>query len=317
MLVLNNNYWVMNKRYIWAISIVIAAIMWSLDWTLIRPKFYNFSPINIVFLEHFLWALVLSPFLIMWFKKLKKMKRKDFVSLFWICLFWWLIWTLAITEAFFSAYRWSVTISTVIVLQKLQPIFALFLASLILKEKLSKRFYFWALIAIISVYFIAFWDLWMDIFNVNLFKLPAFYAIVAAFGFGSSTVFWKSLVDDLWFQLTTSLRFTFTTVLAFITFLIFWSFADYWNFTLLNWELMWIIVFTTWAGALFLYYFGLKKIPASAATIFELVWPLSAILFDYIFNGNIMNMTQILFSMILILSFFMIIWEKKLVKAKN
>lgn len=303
----------MNKKYIWAISIIIAAILWSLDWILIRPQFYNFSPISIVFLEHLLWAIVLSPFLILWFKKIKTMKKKDFISLFWVCLFGSLIWSLAITEAFFSAYRWSVTISTIIVLQKLQPMFALFLASFILKEKLSKRFYFWATISIISVYFIAFWDLWMDIFNVNLFKLPAFYAIIAAFGFGSSTVFWKSLVDDLWFQLTTSLRFALTSLLAFIVFLVFWNFIDYQNFTIIHWELMWIIVFTTWAWALFLYYFGLKKIPASAATIFELAWPLSAILFDYIFNGNMMNTVEILFSLILILSFFMIIWEKRLV----
>jgi drug/metabolite transporter (DMT)-like permease len=302
-----------NKKYIWAISIIIAAILWSLDWILIRPQFYNFSPISIVFLEHLLWAIVLSPFLILWFKKIKTMKKKDFISLFWVCLFGSLIWSLAITEAFFSAYRWSVTISTIIVLQKLQPMFALFLASFILKEKLSKRFYFWATISIISVYFIAFWDLWMDIFNVNLFKLPAFYAIIAAFGFGSSTVFWKSLVDDLWFQLTTSLRFALTSLLAFIVFLVFWNFIDYQNFTIIHWELMWIIVFTTWAWALFLYYFGLKKIPASAATIFELAWPLSAILFDYIFNGNMMNTVEILFSLILILSFFMIIWEKRLV----
>jgi drug/metabolite transporter (DMT)-like permease len=70
-------------------------------------------------------------------------------------------------------------------------------------------------------------------------------------------------------------------------------------------------VFTSWAGALFLYYFWLKKVPASAATIFELAWPLSAIYFDYIFNWKIMNLTQILFSLVLLFSFFMIILERK------
>jgi|GEM_PF-6496320 hypothetical protein len=29
----------------------------------------------------------------------------------------------------------------------------------------------------------------MDIFNVNLLTIPAFYALIAAFAFGSSTVF--------------------------------------------------------------------------------------------------------------------------------
>lgn len=292
---------------IWSLSVITAAILWSLDWILIRPKFYTFSPMTLVFLEHFLWALVLSPFLILWFHRVKKMNKRDFLSLLWVCLFWGLIWTLAITEAFFSAFRWEATVSTIVVLQKLQPIFALFLSSFILKEKLNKRFYFWALISMISAYFIAFWSLWKDIFNVNLLTIPAFYAIIAAFAFGSSTVFWKSLVDDLWFKLTTSLRFSFTSVLAIITLLVFWNFNDFWSLTALHWELLALIVFTTWAWALFLYYFWLRKIPASAATIFELSWPLSSIYFDYKFNWNLLNSTEIISSIVLVIAFFMII----------
>ncbi len=305
----------MNKKslsfLVWALSIIIAAILWSLDWTLIRPKFYTFSPINVVFLEHLLWAIVLSPFLFFGYKKIRKIKRKDFLSLLWVCLFWWLIWTLAITEAFFSAFRWEAIISTIIVLQKLQPIFALLLASIVLKEKLTKSFYIWAIIAILSAYFIAFWSLWESIFSIDILNIPAFYAILAAFAFGSSTVFWKTLVNDLWFKLASSLRFLITTILAFIILLLFWNFSDFWKLELLHWKLLWIIVFTSWAWALFLYYYWLRKVSASASTIFELAWPLSAILFDYIFNENILNSTQIIFSFVLIISFFMIIKEKK------
>jgi drug/metabolite transporter (DMT)-like permease len=47
-------------------------------------------------------------------------------------------------------------LATIIILQKLQPIFALLLAAIILKEKQSKRFYFWAIISLLSAYFIAF-----------------------------------------------------------------------------------------------------------------------------------------------------------------
>ena len=296
---------------IWALSIIIAATLWSLDWTLIRPQFYQFSPLNLVFIEHFLGAILFSPFLYFWFKKIKNISKKDLISLFWVSIFWWLIWGLAITEAFFSAFRWEVTISTIIILQKLQPIFALFLASILIKEKLSKRFYFWAFIAILSAYFIAFWSLWKDLLDIDILNLPAFYALIAAFAFWSSTVFWKRLVDDLWFKLTTSLRFLMTSILAFIVLIIFWDLSVFWNFEIKHWELLSVIVFTSWAWALFLYYFWLKKVSASSATIFELAWPLSAIFFDYIFNHKIMNTTQIIFSLILIFSFFMIITEKK------
>ncbi|PID87701.1 EamA family transporter [Candidatus Gracilibacteria bacterium] len=305
----------MNKKslsfLVGALSIIIAAILWSLDGTLIRPKFYTFSPINVVFLEHLLGAIVLSPFLFFGYKKIRKIKRKDFLSLLWVCLFGGLIGTLAITEAFFSAFRGEAIISTIIVLQKLQPIFALLLASIVLKEKLTKSFYIWAIIAILSAYFIAFGSLGESIFSIDILNIPAFYAILAAFAFGSSTVFGKTLVNDLGFKLASSLRFLITTILAFIILLLFGNFSDFGKLELLHWKLLGIIVFTSGAGALFLYYYGLRKVSASASTIFELAWPLSAILFDYIFNENILNSTQIIFSFVLIISFFMIIKEKK------
>lgn len=299
---------------IWSLSIIFAAILWSLDWTLIRPELYNFSPFVIVFLEHFMWTIVLLPALFLSFKSLKKIKKNDLFSLFWVWLFWWLLWTLAITEAFFAAYRWEVTISTVIILQKLQPVFALFLASFVLKEKLDKNFYFWAIISIISAYFIAFWWLWKDLFNINFLNFPAFYALIAAFAFGSSTVFWKNLVDDLWFKLTTFLRFFLTSILAIIWLLVFWNIYDITTLWAFEWKLLIIIVFTSWASSLFLYYYWLKKISASQATIYELAWPLSAIFFDYYFNWNSLNIYQIIGSFVLLLAFFMIVTKKKIFK---
>lgn len=299
-----------NKAYIlWSFAVILAALFWSLDWTLIRPKFYQFPALNIVFLEHFLWALVLSPFLFLWYKKLKKLDKKTVFSLIWVCVFWGLIWTLCITEAFFSAFRWDSSISVIVILQKLQAFFALFLASIILKEKLSKKFYIFAFIAIFSAYIIAFPDLKIDISNW-VFNMPAFYALLAAFSFWSSTVFWKDLVDKLWFKLSTSLRFTITSILAFFAIIFFWRISTISQLQALHWSLLILIVFTSWAMAMFLYYYWLKRIPASKATIFELAWPLSAIFFDYIFNWKLLSLTQLIFSWILIYCFFVIIKEK-------
>jgi drug/metabolite transporter (DMT)-like permease len=61
---------------------------------------------------------------------------------------------------------------------------------------------------------------------------------------------------------------------------------------------------------MFIYYFGLKRIPASVATIFELVWPLSAVILDFIINKNTLNGIQYISSAILLLSFFMIVRRK-------
>jgi drug/metabolite transporter (DMT)-like permease len=301
-----------NKKFlIWAGAIIFAAILWSLDGTLIRPNFYSFPALNIVFIEHLFGAILLSPFLFMGWKKLKKLSKKSMFDIIWICVFGGLFGTLAITEAYFAAFRWDTTFSTVIILQKLQPIFAIWLARIVLKERLSAQFYLWAWLGIASAYMIAFGWLGNDIFNIELFGNPALYAILAAFAFASSTVFGKDLVDHLGFRLTTALRFSITALLALIAVVLFGEISAITNFEVLHWQLFTLIVFTSWAAALFLYYFWLKKVQASAATIFELAWPLSGIFFDWYFNGNVLTPLQAIFSIILLLSFFMIIKQAK------
>lgn len=297
--------------FIGACAIMIAAILWSLDGTLIRPNFYSFPALNIVFIEHLLWAILLSPFLFWWWNRIKLMQKKDIFSAVWVSLFWWLIGTYFITEAYFAAFRGETSFATVIILQKLQPFFALALASFVLKEKLSRWFYIWAAVAIFSAYMIAFWGLWEGIFSLNIFSSAAFYAFLAAFAFWSSTVFGKRLVSDLGFRFASALRFIITSLLALIAIILVGSFEPFFTFEALHYKLFWIIVFTSGAGALFLYYYGLKKVSASSATIFELAWPLSWIFFDWYFNGNVLSPLQIVFSLILLLSFFMIIEEHK------
>lgn len=73
-----------------------------------------------------------------------------------------------ITEAYFAAFRGETTLSTVIILQKLQPFFALLLAGIFLREKLSAWFYSWATLAIFSGYMIAYGSLEFDMFSLSL-----------------------------------------------------------------------------------------------------------------------------------------------------
>jgi len=295
----------------WSCAIILAAIFWSLDGTIIRPNFYEFPVLNIVFIEHTLWAILLSPFLFYFRNRLKNISIRTLFSIFWVSFFWWLLGTFLITAAYFSAFAGETTLSTVIILQKLQPVFALLLAGILLWERLTKRFYFLAWVSIFSAYMIAYGSLWNDMFSFSFGNNAALYALWAAFAFWSSTVFWKSLVKDLWFRLSVALRFTFTSLLALIALMLFWDFTTFSLFQTFHWQLFALIIFTSWAGALTLYYYGLKNIPASKATIFELAWPLSWIFFDWYFNGNILNSTQILFSWILIVCFFLIIIENK------
>jgi drug/metabolite transporter (DMT)-like permease len=292
-----------------AFAIIIASIGWSFDGVLIRPNFSEFSVLNIVFLEHFFWAILLSPILFWWWNKTKKITPEVLFWLLWVSFFWGLIGTFMITKAYFAAYTGETTLSTIIILQKLQPVFAIGLAALFLKERLTSTFYIWSLIAIVAAYMIAFETLGRDVLSLNFLSNPSFYALLAAFAFGSSTVYGKKLVMTLGFQLSTSLRFIFTAIMACIAVLIFWDIASVTELNGEHWVLLAILVCTTGSLWLFLYYYWLRKVPASSATIYELAFPLSWVFFDWYFNEKLLTGSQVLFSCILFISFFVIMQE--------
>jgi len=295
----------------WALAIIVAALFWSLDGIFLRPKFYEIPIWVVVFLEHILGFLVLSPFIFLGWQKIKNISKKDRFAIFWICIFGGLVWTFMITKAFFLAFAWTVTFATVIILQKLQPIFALFMARVILKEKLKPQFYVWAGLAISAGYVLAFWSQWLNLSEINWLDNAAFFSILAAFAFWSSTVFGKRVVNHIDFKITAGLRFGITGILALILILSTKDFSAIWSVNWLQWKYLALIVISSGAGALFLYYFGLKKVKASTATILELFWPLSAVVLDYFINGNILNWKQVIASIVLLWAFFMIMKTQK------
>ncbi|MDD5031718.1 MAG: EamA family transporter [Patescibacteria group bacterium] len=297
------------KSLIGAGAIMLAALFWSLDGVFIRPKFYSLPPSLVVFLEHFLGFIVLAPFLILGWSKVKLLRKKDWGAIFWVSIFGGLLGTLMITKAFFAAIDGEVTFATVVILQKLQPVFALIMARLILGERLSRRFYLWAAFAIVAAYFLAFGKTGLSFGQLNFSHEAAWFAILAAFAFGSSTVFGKRIVNHLDFKSTTALRFGLTSLLAFFLILSNGDLFKIGEVGGLYWKLLAVIVFTSGAGAMFIYYFGLKRITASTATICELAWPLSSVILDYLLNKNILTSGQIIASAVLLLSFFMVVKE--------
>jgi len=293
-------------KFLGALAIMLAALLWSLDGVFIRPKLYALPAGLVVFLEHFLGFLVLSPFIFFGWVRIRALELKDWGAVAWVSVFGGLIGTLFITKAFFAAVNGEVTFATVVILQKLQPVFALILARIVLGEKLKKSFYFWAGLAIAAAYFLTFGKL-IDPREIMLTHQAALFAVVAAFAFGSSTVYGKRIVNRLDFRSTAALRFGLTTILAGAYVFLTGDMLKMDQVDPAQWKLLGIIVFTSGAAAMFIYYYGLKKISASAATIFELAWPLSAVILDFILNRNILNPVQIGASLALLFCFFKIV----------
>jgi len=279
---------------------MLAALLWSLDGVFIRPKFYELPAGLVVFLEHALGFIVLSPFIFLGWSKIKLLKSKEWLAIGWVCFFGGALGTIMITKAFFAAVGGDVTFATVVLLQKLQPVFALILARIILGEKLKRSFYGWATAAVVAAYFLAFGKTGLALGQINLWHHAAFYAALAAFAFGSSTVFGKRIVNHLDFKSTAALRFGITGLIMLAYIMLTGEIFRISSVGGIYWRYLAIIVFTSGAVAMFIYYFGLKRVTASASTILELFWPLSAVILDYILNKNVLSTVQIISGLVLL-----------------
>jgi len=273
-----------------AIAVSLASMMWGFDGIVLTPRLYNLDVTYVVFILHLIPFVIMNMFLYKNYNQLRTFTTQDYIGFFLVAFFGGALGTLSIVKALFLVNFKQLTV--VVLLQKLQPVFAILLASLILKEKFKKRFMLWAIIAIISSYFLVFgWNL--PDFNTGSDTIyAALFALLAAFAFGSSTVFSKKVLNSFSFQTSTFYRYGFTTIIMLIVVILFGTFNQIEITTTANWIYFLIIGLTTGSGAIFLYYFGLRKIKAMVATICELFFPVSAIFFDYIFHGKVLSFVQ-------------------------
>ncbi|PIP69020.1 EamA family transporter [Candidatus Nomurabacteria bacterium CG22_combo_CG10-13_8_21_14_all_32_8] len=286
-----------NKIFVGALAVVISALLWSLDGTFLRPHLASLPPSFVVFLEHSLGFVILLPFLFIYKFELKNITKKQWLTIFWVALFGGALGTTFFTKALFLTG--FVDVSVVILLQKFQPIFAILLSAIILRERFPAKFYIYAFLALIGGYFVTFKDPTSINFG-NATTMMAIFSLLAAFSWGSSTTFGKYSLKNINYGLLSALRFGFTIIIMLIPAIKYFSTLS--SIEPNVWKTLAIIVFTSGAVAMYLYYFGLKKIPASLATLCELAWPVSAVIFDYFFNNNILSITQITGATLLIIS---------------
>ncbi|SVE55430.1 uncharacterized protein METZ01_LOCUS508284, partial [marine metagenome] len=135
------------------LAVVFAALLWSVDGFL-RQELYSISSFLVVTLEHAFGALLFLPFLIKTWPEIKKLGQRGWISILWISICGGILGTYFYTKAL--SYIDYIDLSVVVLLQKLQPIFAISLAAIILKEKLTQRFIGLALLAMLGGYLVTF-----------------------------------------------------------------------------------------------------------------------------------------------------------------
>lgn len=277
----------MNK-ILGAFAIVVAASMWALEGVVLTPQLYNLDVSFVVFIIHIVTFLILTPFLWKRFATLKEFTKEDSIYMGLIALFGGALGTLAIVKALFLVNFEH--LSVVVLLQKLQPIFAIILATTLLKEKPKKEFYLWAGLALVASYFLAF-GLSLPKIGENS-SLAIFYAIFAAFAFGSSTVFGRKLAKKYNYKTLAYYRAGFTSIIMLFIIVLLGKTSGFIVATNMNWIIITTVALLSGVVSMLLYYYGMMRVKASIATICELFFPVSAVVLDYFVNGNVFSAVQ-------------------------
>jgi drug/metabolite transporter (DMT)-like permease len=287
-----------------AVAICISASMWGLDGVVLTPNLYNLEVGYVVFMLHLIPFAIMNVFLFREYRHVKSFTKADVGIFLLIAMFGGAVGTLSIVKALFLVEFQKLSI--VVLLQKTQPIFAIALAAIILKERPRKGYFLWAALAIMAGYFLTFGFKVPDV-ETNIQTIQAsLFALLAAASFGSATVFGKKILNRYSFHTATFYRYGFTTLIMFLFVLFAGGFDQLAVTTQKNWLIFFIIAFTTGSGAIYLYYYGLRKVRAMVATICELCFPLTAILLDYLINDQKLNQVQWLSAAILIFSIIML-----------
>lgn len=279
-------------------AIAFAAIMWGFDGVVLTPRLYNLNPTFVVFMLHALPFALMHLFFLNQYKLLSGFKQKDFLVFSLIAATGGSLGTLSIVKALFLVNFQH--LSVVVLLQKLQPVFAIILAAILLKEKMTQKFALWASIAIIAGYTLTFGFHLPHMHENQNTTLAALYALLAALFFGSSTVFSKIALQNYSFKTVTFYRYGFTTIIMLIIVVLSKSYTALSLVTTQNWLFFILIGLTTGSGAIFLYYYGLNRVKAIVSIIIELLFPMSAIVFDYLINHSVLSGVQWISAVLLI-----------------
>lgn len=284
------------------IFVMLAAGLWAADTLFRYPLLETNSTLQIVFFEHLVLVLILAVLQLAVPKWRFAYIKGSIFAFILIGVFGSAIGTLAFTKAF-SLMNPTI----VILLQKLQPIIAISLSVLLLKEKLQRHFIQWAAISLLgSIVMIApdisallsSESVWY--YNPQIMAVLLGYgsALIAVVAWGASTVYGKKLTL-LGYNSVQIMQTRFSLGLVALTFImLFYGEA----FTLSTGSMSSLVYMVLLSGLLgmFLYYKGLERIPARYGTIAELFFPVSAITINWFAFDATLTTPQIVGAIMLV-----------------
>jgi uncharacterized membrane protein len=261
------------------VLVAVAAALWGLDAWIRAPLAQTTAVGTIVFGEHLVLVACTLPLAAGALAAVFRLGWRHVLAAVVIGAGSSAVATILFTQAFVDGSG-SARYVTPVVLQKLQPLIAVVAARLVLGERPRPRFALFLVPALVGAWLIGV----SDPFHPTVHGLkPTLYALAAAALWALGTVLGRYLSRDMRFEHVTTLRFVFGFVGSAIALLVLGTpaFAS-WHDTFY----IALLAVVTGLIALGLYYYGLQRTPALAATLAELAFPVSAILVGYFKFGQ-------------------------------
>lgn len=253
-----------------AFLIAIAAALWGTDALLRKPLAESTEAATIVFGEHLVLVLIMLPVIPAAFAAVREAGPRYVAAAAAIGIGASAIATILFTQAFVHGDP-----VTPVVLQKVQPLFAVVGAWFILGERPRPKYGWLLLGGVVGAWLIAF----PSPFEIHVDKAyTALLAITAAALWAMGTVLGRLLATRLRFQHVTALRFAFGLPASAVAVLLLGA-----PFTTSASDFAWIAALAIVTGlvALSLYYIGLQRTPAIIAALAELTFPVTAAAVGY------------------------------------
>ncbi|MFX3650296.1 MAG: DMT family transporter [Paenibacillus sp.] len=272
--------------------VVLGAALWGVD-PLFRIILLNtMTSTQIVLVEHIIVSLIAIPVLWKFRADLKNLRARHWIAVIFIS------WGgSALATVLFTMALTHNDPNTVLLLQKMQPLFAIVLAKLLLKETLPRRFGGLFFIALLGTYLLTFgftlplgnWDNWIH--------AGSLLSLGAAALWGGSTVMGRLMLGQARYETVTSLRFVVALpLLIFMT----WNEGATWTLPTGTGEQAAVILNILGQAllpgllSLLLYYKGLSSTKASVATLAELSFPMAGVLVNWIAFRTLITWEQLL-----------------------
>lgn len=277
------------------IFILAAALLWSTDTLFRQPLTGHVGSTTIVLLEHLFGLGILLPWLIGRRHELRRLNTREWLAILAIG-----VGGSAVATVLFTASFQYVNPSVAILLQKIQPLVAILLAVSLLGERLRTAFWAWAVVAIAAAYVVSFPDGRVTWSLYDNGTRGVFYALGAAFLWGASTVFGRFAIRKISYPTMSGLRFFIAVLTLLIVLGVQGNYSDMANLTAPAFLGLLGIVMVSGTTPILLYYKGLATTRASISTIVELVFPISAVILNWIFLSDKLVWQQIVAGLVLL-----------------